>query len=273
LAAINQTLLHLQENPTPHSSIVVHCDSHAAIQSLQATKKDPTDQQSSDILDLAQKLKATQNLSLTLHWIPSHIGIPGNEQVDALVKQALSYSQISTSLPPTLGQVKSSIRRYLKLRTTAHFKKRAEEVVTPNSHGIQYAQYLALNPSLRPQLGFSYPPSVSRTLNRLRLDTDSWCYTHSHPNRCSYCQDLFSPSHYLLFCPVTRSAEFSEQLTTEEHSLSSEEQAILILKRLDSNPFGTSWTKKIQKHPLQVTCAHPEHGTIPNTAISIPNGL
>ena len=273
LAAINQTLLHLQENPTPHSSIVVHCDSHAAIQSLQATKKDPTDQQSSDILDLAQKLQATQNLSFTLHWIPSHIGIPGNERVDALVKQALSYSQISTSLPPTLGQVKSSIRRYLKLRTTAHFKKRAEEVVTPNSHGIQYAQYLALNPSLRPQLGFSYPPSVSRTLNRLRLDTDSWCYTHSHPNRCSYCQDLFSPSHYLLFCPVTRSAEFSEQLTTEEHSLSSEEQAILILKRLDSNPFGTSWSKKIQKHPLQVTCAHPEHGTIPNTAISIPNGL
>ena len=173
MAAIHQTLLHLQENPTPHSSIVVHCDSHAAIQSLKVTKKDPSDQQSSDILDLAQKLQATQNLSFTLHWIPSHIGIPGNERVDALVKQALSYSQISISLPPTLGQVKSSIRRYLKLRTTAHFKKRAEEVVTPNSHGIQYAPYLALNPSLRPQLGLSHPPSVSRTLNRLRLDTES----------------------------------------------------------------------------------------------------
>ena len=83
----------------------------------------------------------------------------------------------------------------------------------------------------------------------------------------------FSASHYLLFCPVTRSPEFREQLTIEEHGLCPEDQAILILKRLDSNPFGTSWTKKIKKHPLQVTCAHLEHGTIPNTAISIPNGL
>ena len=62
----------------PHSSIVVHCYSHAAIQSLKVTKKDPSDQWSSDTLDLSQKLQSTQNLSFTLHWIPSRIGIPGN---------------------------------------------------------------------------------------------------------------------------------------------------------------------------------------------------
>ena len=273
LAAIHQSLLYLQENPAPYSSIVIHCDSEAAIKSLKVHKTYPSDQQAREILDLAQELIANQNISFTLHWVPSHIGIPGNEQVDALVKRALSYSQINMSLPPSLGQVKSTIRRHLKGQTTSHFKKKAEEVVRTDSHGIQFASYLALNPSLKPQSGSPHPPSVSRTLNRLRLDTESWCYTHTHPKQCSYCQDTFSPSHYLLGCTVTSSPNFSEQLTIDEHSLPLQEQAILILKRLETNPFGTRWVESIQKHPLHVTCAHPEHGTIPNTWISIPNGL
>ena len=177
------------------------------------------------------------------------------------------------SLPPSLGQVKSTIRCHLKGQTTSHFKKKAEEVVGTDSHGIQFASYLALNPSLKPQSGSPHPPSVSRTLNRLRLDTDSWCYTHTHPKQCSYCQDTFSPSHYLLGCSVTSSPNFSEQLSIDEHSLPLQEQAILILKRLETNPFGTRWVESIQKHPLHVTCAHPEHGTIPNSWIFIPNGL
>ena len=36
------------------------------------------------------------------------------------------------------------------------------------------------------------------------------------------------------------------------------EQAILIMNRLETNPFGKRWVESIQKHPLHVTCAHPE---------------
>ena len=53
--------------------------------------------------------------------------------------------------------------------------------------------------------------------------------------------NLFFPSHYLLGCTVTISPEFREQLTIEEYGLSLQGQAILILKRLDSNLFGTRW--------------------------------
>ena len=101
--------------------------------------------------------------------MPSHIGILGNKKVDALVKRTLFYSKINISLLPSIEQVKSIIRHYLKQQTTSHFKKRAEEVVTTDSHGIQFASYLALNPSLKRQPGLPHPSSVSRTLNRLRL--------------------------------------------------------------------------------------------------------
>ena len=43
---------------------------------------------------------------------------------------------------------------------------------------------------------------------------------HSHLNQCSYCQDLFSPSYYLLRCPVTRSSVFREWLISSGASQS-----------------------------------------------------
>ena len=82
LAAIHQSLDHFQSNRCPHSSVVIHCDSHAAIQSLQRKKRDPLDQQACDILDLAHALKAMHEIIFILHWVPSHIAIPGTEQVD-----------------------------------------------------------------------------------------------------------------------------------------------------------------------------------------------
>ena len=151
LAAIHQSLLHLQSNPCPQTSVVIHCDSHASIQSLQRKKRDPLDCQASDILDLAQALKAMHSISFTLHWVPSHIGIPGNEQVDLLVKQALIHPDVNVPLPPTLGQVKSTIRRHLGLKTKAFFINKASEPVPTTSHGMKFSSYLALNPSIKPQ--------------------------------------------------------------------------------------------------------------------------
>ena len=273
LAAIHQSLEHFQTNPCPLTSVVIHCDSHAAIQSLQRKKRDPLDQQASDILDLAHALKAMHEIIFILHWVPSHIGIPGNEQVDTLVKQALLLPDVNMSLPPTLGQVKSSIRRYLSQTTKDFFGKEATKPVPATSHGMKFSLYLALNPSLKPQGVSSHPPSVSRTLNRLRLDTDSWCYIHRRSCLCAYCGEQFSPSHYLLVCPKTSSPEYREQLTIADHGLPLEEQSMKILKRLGSHPLGTRWLKEIRQHPLSVTCSHPGHINPSPITISIPGGL
>ena len=130
-----------------------------------------------------------------------------------------------------------------------------------------------LNPTLQPQKSPNLPPAVHRVLNRLRLDTESWCYRHSHGYSCAYCEQGFSPHHYLIECPVTSSPLYVQQLTLEEHNLCLKKQALVILKRLEKKPFGFTWISVMEKYPIRVTCGFPEHGEIPHTIINIPSGL
>ncbi len=128
LAAIHQSLLYIESNPTAQTQYVIHCDSQPAIQALKRTKIDPLDKQVKVIIDLAEKLMAVEGIQVTLHWIPSHIGIPGNEEVDTLVKLGLKKTHVDISLPPTLGQVKSIIRRHVSLQTKQFLATKLEKV-------------------------------------------------------------------------------------------------------------------------------------------------
>ena len=162
---------------------------------------------------------------------------------------------------------------HFAFQNTHFFSNKARESTNTASHSMQFASYILLNPSLKHQKTSNLPTAVHRVINRLRLDTESWCYRHAHQYLCTYCGDSFSPHHYLLSCPVTSSDEFLEQLTIAEHSLSLEKQALMILKRLLSKPYGTRWVAVMEKHPIRVSCIFPEHGDLPHTTLSIPEGL
>ena len=41
-----------------------------------------------------------------LNWIPSHIGIYGNDQADEMAKQSLNLTYITTKIQPSLSQYK-----------------------------------------------------------------------------------------------------------------------------------------------------------------------
>ena len=273
LAAIHQSLICIESNPSAQTQYVIHCDSQPAIQGLQRTKIDPLDKQVKVIIDLAEKLVTSKGIQVTLHWIPSHIGIPGNEEVDTLAKLGLKRTHVDISLPTTLGQVKAVIRRHVSLQTKSFFNTKARESSKVGSHALSYSSYLMLNPTLQPQKSPNLPPAVHRVLNRLRLDTESWCYRHSHGYSCAYCEQGFSPHHYLIECPVTSSPLYVQQLTLEEHNLCLKKQALVILKRLEKKPFGFTWISVMEKYPIRVTCGFPEHGEIPHTIINIPSGL
>nr|XP_037275972.1 uncharacterized protein LOC119168681 [Rhipicephalus microplus] len=83
-AAINLAADLLQDIETVRSAAIV-CDSRVALDSISREHEGTLLAQR-----LALKLHAVQQLGceLSLHWVPSHVGIPGNEYADRAAKAA-----------------------------------------------------------------------------------------------------------------------------------------------------------------------------------------
>ncbi|XP_072142920.1 uncharacterized protein [Dermacentor andersoni] len=69
----------------PVTPVTIYCDSKAALLSLQRPER-----ASLGVSLLSTRLMALQEAgcSVSLHWLPAHVGIPGNEEADALAKRA-----------------------------------------------------------------------------------------------------------------------------------------------------------------------------------------
>ncbi|CAC5400722.1 unnamed protein product [Mytilus coruscus] len=114
MTAIYQSLKWLFSNQQPGQKVVILTDSYSAIQSIQNNVSSRP-----DILEpiqiLACRLKQ-KNIEVTIEWIPAHVGILGNEQVDKLAKLALSNDKIDLNLS-------LSANEFIAI-TTALYKKK-----------------------------------------------------------------------------------------------------------------------------------------------------
>ncbi|CAC5377064.1 unnamed protein product [Mytilus coruscus] len=109
-----QSLKWLFSNQQPGLKVVILTDSYSAIQSIQNAVSSRL-----DILEpsqiLACRLKQ-KNIEVTIEWIPVHVGILGNEQVDKLAKVALSNDKIDLNMSLSANQFIAT--------TTALYKKK-----------------------------------------------------------------------------------------------------------------------------------------------------
>ncbi|XP_076049326.1 uncharacterized protein LOC143030002 [Oratosquilla oratoria] len=103
MVAIQHALRHATD--LHEETVIIHTDSRAALQALQQTR--PTQ----DIALITTALSLIQNLvtagkRVRLNWIPSHVGIRGNEDADAAARAASALPAVSHHAPMSLGQIK-----------------------------------------------------------------------------------------------------------------------------------------------------------------------
>ena len=194
--AMKSALRYIRISPRLNKKFVIFCDSKSVLQSIHGQEsKNPI---INDILDNIQKLKE-QNFILKFCWIPSHVGILGNEAADRSAKSALQNNvQTNSKIPYTdlIPKVKCFIKqRWQNHYDNKHFRKRRIKL-----HDIV--------PSIQP----FYINGLSRRdeviIHRLRIGHTRLTqrYLMEDPFQrippCNFCYlDNISVHHIMIECP------------------------------------------------------------------------
>jgi len=191
LTAIQMALDWLSSAARLSQDVVIFSDSLSSVQSFRSCRS------ASQPLIFSQALKSVYQLqqTVTFAWIPSHVGIRGNEIVDALAKQGTERAVVDIALPHEFHQEKAQIDDYI--------------------HGlwqVQYdsdksgAFYRAIEPTVSNQVKYSSRNQTKeRMVTRLRFGK---CLLNKylqdikrHPDgRCGQCGRDETVEHLLLEC-------------------------------------------------------------------------
>ena len=176
------------------TKIAVFTDSTGTIKKLSADPVERTD----DISLIAEICRAARQLPIPLefHWIPSHVGVQGNERADSLAKNAVDNEQL-LRYADSIG---TSTSRSRKKNMATFLEHVAERFSTNRSKNLQIRWYFQVNPDLKP---FNIPNGLSRQeeLILTRARTDDWarCPFEHHRN-CVWCGGTFNSYHVFTQC-------------------------------------------------------------------------
>lgn len=168
----------------PGVPAAILCDSKAALLGLQRPES-----ASLGVALLSTRLTALQDAGhpVSLHWIPAHVGIPGNEAADTLAKDA-HHTTVPLSRAVTEGDFTGlRLRRHL---ATHHPDKRVALGCPPRplpQRGLARRETSLL---LRLRIGCSWTAARSYRLGRATSPA------------CSSCGEPETIEHLLLACPA-----------------------------------------------------------------------
>ena len=179
----------------PSKKIVIFCDSKSVLESIEIQEsKNPV---MIEILDLLQHL-VRENFIVEFCWLPSHVGISGNEQADNLAKAGLNLDKPRRSKVP-FTDLKINISNYIKQQWQNRWDYKHDSIRVLKLHYIN------------PLIKHFYMDVLSRrdevVIHRLRIGHTR--LTHSYlmedPRkiipRCEFCKsDPISVHHILIEC-------------------------------------------------------------------------
>ena len=169
------------------NKFVIFSDSISVLKSL-----DHTSSKNPQIQKLLEKHHDLSEFNEIVYcWIPSHIGIAGNESVDQKAKDSLNLHPTDFSIPYT--NFKSFINKYILNKW---------QILWNNSVGNKLFE-------IKPVIGQSQPVvrnvrQEEVVLARLRIGhtriTHSYLLKREEPPYCFGCDTLFTVRHFLLEC-------------------------------------------------------------------------
>ena len=197
LVGILGALTHAQTRD--ESSIIIHTDSRAALQTLLQPQHKDNVSLVTNILGLANRL-AHSGKQIQLNWIPSHVGICGNMRADDAARRATMRPNIDCAVRLSLRQTKERIRG-----ATWAIAHRQRQIAAGTLRSVAWYAKTSNGASLDPTFQRKRRDAV--LLHRLRLGYRTWDEIASprEPRQCEHCRYLASYPllHYLLECPST----------------------------------------------------------------------
>lgn len=170
---------------------VIISDSYSALESIKTGKSIRNDI-IHKICMVLHKLNA-KDLKIRFLWVPAHVGVKGNEEVDKLAKQTLKHNRI-LQVPYSKSEAKTFIKAYAR-------SKWQEYWVDQDKGRHLY--------NIQPEVGIGRTECRSRReesiITRLRIGhtglNSSLKIIGKHPTgNCQYCSHLETVEHILFQC-------------------------------------------------------------------------
>ena len=231
LAAILQVTVHaLRQNVT---SIVIHTDSKSSMEVLQRLHFKDNVYLTTAILGNIQELER-RGKAVVFNWIPSHVGIQGNEAADSAAKSAADIANVTLRIHASLASLKKRAKRRENKITDDINKHHAER----GSKSCTW--YRGVTEAKRLQTTRDTPRSIRVHLHRLRLDYPcNWNIRDQTIIRpCQHCHEPQEEPllHWVLECEKTsRLREIGRLRNMNPTENDAREVAILHLRKLHND--------------------------------------